>query len=274
MENIRRVAQNIMQEITTEKKQSCLTDSKISSEVCPKCHGLGVIFYNRGNYEYAKDCDCGINQRKEEQSRLAFAEIPKTFEEVSLQNFRFDLYQSETSRNTAMAAAKAVKFWLENWQTNQQDGKGLYLFSGTKGSGKTRMAVSIANYLIRQKKIYVRFATSPQIISHIAASWEDGGEAALLSGLGKVTVLIIDDFGTEQVKPWIAEKFYQIINERYINRRITIFTSNMSLDNLEYDDRITNRIKECSYLIPFPEESVRDKIAEDNARQLRLAIQN
>lgn len=152
-----------MQEITTEKEQSCLTDSKISSEVCPKCHGLGVIFYNRGNYEYAKDCDCGINQRKEEQSRLAFAEIPKTFEEVSLQNFRFDLYQSETSRNTAMAAAKAIKFWLENWQTNQQDGKGVYLFSDTKGSGKTRMAVSIANYLIRQKKYMCALQHRPRL---------------------------------------------------------------------------------------------------------------
>lgn len=263
-----------MQEITTEKDKSRLMALKTSSDVCPKCHGLGVIFYTRGNYEFAKDCDCGINQRKEEQSRLAFAEIPQTFSEVSLQNFRFDIYQSEIGRDTAMKAAKAVKFWLENWQKNQQDGKGLYLFSGTKGSGKTRMAVSIANHLICQKKVYVRFATSPQIINHIAASWEDGGEAALLSSLGKVTVLIIDDFGTEQVKPWIAEKFYQIINERYINRRITIFTSNMSLDNLEYDDRITNRIKECCYLVPFPEESIRDQIAEDNARQLRLAIQN
>lgn len=42
----------------------------------------------------------------------------------------------------------------------------------------------------------------------------------------------------------------------------TIFTSNDPLDKLSYNDRITNRIKERTYQISFPEESVRDHIAE------------
>ena len=55
---------------------------------------------------------------------------------------------------------------------------------------------------------------------------------------------------------------YQIINERYINQKVTIYTSNDPLDKLSYDDLITNRIKERTYQIAFPEESVRDHIAE------------
>ena len=36
-----------------------------------------------------------------------------------------------------------------------------------------------------------------------------------------------------------------------------MYTSNLSLDDLRYDDRITNRIKERTFQLPFPEESVR-----------------
>lgn len=48
-----------------------------------------------------------------------------------------------------------------------------------------------------------------------------------------------------------------------MDHRVTIFTSNYPLEKLEYDDRITNRMKEVSYLIAFPEESVREKIAAE-----------
>ena len=90
--------------------------------------------------------------------------------------------------------------------------------------------------------------------------------------ISKTEVLMIDDFGIERIKDWIEEKLYRIINARYINRRITSFTSNMPIDRLEYDDRITNRIKERSYPLVFPGESVRDYIAEDNLRRLKDAM--
>ena len=83
-----------------------------------------------------------------------------------------------------------------------------------------------------------------------------------------VDVLIIDDFGVESPAAWINDKMYQIITRRYINKKVTIFTSNESLDSLRYDDRITNRIKERTYQIAFPEESVRDHIAERNREEM------
>ena len=46
------------------------------------------------------------------------------------------------------------------------------------------------------------------------------------------------------------------------------YTSNLSLDDLRYDDRITNRIKERTFQLPFPEESVRELIAEKNRKAL------
>ena len=86
-------------------------------------------------------------------------------------------------------------------------------------------------------------------------------------------MLIIDDFDVEQGgKAWISERFYQIINSRYMDKKVTIYTSNSGIESLGYDDRIVNRIKERSFVLPFPEESVRDKIAKENMNELINAI--
>ena len=110
-----------------------------------------------------------------------------------------------------------------------------------------------------------------QILNEIKSSWgkdNNMSESRLLDDLANTEILIIDDFGTEQVKDWISERFYQIINSRYVDKKVTIFTSNLPLDELQYDERITNRIKERTFRIPFPEESVRDIIAEKNMKEL------
>lgn len=86
-------------------------------------------------------------------------------------------------------------------------------------------------------------------------------------------ILIIDDFGAESGKDWINEKFYGIINGRYVDKKTTIFTSNYPISQLKYDDRITNRILERSLEIPFPEESVREHIADAMKQELIKKIQ-
>ena len=83
-----------------------------------------------------------------------------------------------------------------------------------------------------------------------------------MNDLAKAEFLVIDDFGTERATDWAGEKFYQIVNKRYINKKVTFFTSNYDLEKLKYDDRITNRIKERSFIAHFPEESVREVIAK------------
>ena len=132
------------------------------------------------------------------------------------------------------------------------------------------MAASIANELIRRYRMQVRFSGSMRIVQEIKATWDDRDrkESDLLDALATVEVLVIDDFGTELPKDWIGERFYSIINSRYQDKLITIFTSNLSLEALQYDDRITNRIKERTFQLPFPEESVRERIAEKNRKDL------
>ncbi|WP_242999322.1 ATP-binding protein [Enterocloster lavalensis] len=204
------------------------------------------------------------------ENKLEFANIPAAFKALELKTFRLDVYRQDESRKLIKDACAVIKYYLDNLEDMRKNGMGLYLYSGTKGSGKTRMAASIANELIKTKRLQVKFAGSMQIVNEIKATWDDRdrSESKLLTALASVQVLVIDDFGTELPKDWIGERFYSIINGRYQDKMITIFTSNMSLSDLRYDDRITNRIKERTFQLHFPEESVRDLIAEQNRREL------
>lgn len=241
---------------------------------CPKCHGTGKeIYFDENGLCFARICSCGVYQKDLMSRRKTFASLPEAFSNVRIENFDPNIYASENSLKNVEIALKAVNYWLEKLDEMKERGMGLYFYSDKKGSGKTRMVASIANELIYEKGIQVKFCTSLQILNEIKASWEkkDSGysESRLLDFLCTAEVLIIDDFGTEQSdKPWINERFYHIINSRYIDRKITIFTSNNRLDKLQYDDRITNRIKERTFQIPFPEESIREKIARQNMSEL------
>lgn len=225
----------------------------------------------------AKPCIC--QEKTILSKRLGFADIPTVYKDLKLNTFSLGAYQTIDGRNLAAVACKTVKYYLDNFSDMQSRGMGLYFFSVTKGSGKTRMAAGIANELLKAHQ--VKFAVSTNIIREIKRTWEKSGagareegrqnESQLLDALGMTEILIIDDFGTEQVAPWIDDRFYQIINDRYINKKVTIFTSNSELEKLPYDDRITNRIKETTYQIQFPEESIRGYIADKNIQEM---IQN
>lgn len=247
-----------------------------SNEICKICNNTGWETYEKNGYFFAKECGCGIRKKQISESYLSFANIPESFENVNLENFDLSIYTKIENQKRAKIAFKAAKYWLDEFEDMNNRGMGLYIYSREKGSGKTRFAISIANELIQKKQIQAKFCTSLQILNEIKKSWDkkiENRESNLLEFLSKSEVLIIDDFGIEQSeKQWINEKFYHIINNRYIDNKITIFTSNMPLSELSYDDRIINRILEKTFQIPFAEESLRSIIAKENMNELISSI--
>ena len=241
-----------------------------SEKVCPICNGTGFLIKVIDNVDVAEQCFC--YKERIRNNRIMFANIPEAFKEYRLNSFLANFYKDKTTLNSVVTN---VKYWLSHLDEMQTKGIGLYFYSNVKGAGKTRMVTSIANELIYNHDKTVRFATSLDIISEIRATWdrdtEFRSESQLMEYLKTTEVLIIDDFGTEVHKDWIDDRFYQIINTRYINKKLTLFTSNYSIDELKYDDRIRNRIKEMAYQIHFPEESVREYIATIRQEKLEKA---
>lgn len=246
-------------------------------EKCPICFNTGWMPKSAlDGREVYVDCSCGIRKKEIMSGKLKFAEIPDAYKNLRLHQFDLNIYQNGRSRKIINVAFDCIRCWLDDFSAMNQNGMGLYIFSDTKGSGKTRLVASLANELIREHNISVKFTTSVQIVSEIKASWDRGSdltECELFHDLARAEVLIVDDFGVEKFgslknKDWIDSKFYQVLNDRCTNKNVTIFTSNHSLDSLPYESRIVSRIKEKTYQIPFPEESVREHISKKNMDDL------
>ena len=234
--------------------------TECGTNVCPKCKGSGWMYVDF-EANLMTECDCGLRQRQIQENKLRFAAIPKTYKDVRLKDITARFYVQENSKNIIKAASKDVKNYLDKLFEHIEEGRGLYFWSETKGSGKTMMAAALANELINEYHRYVKFATSLEILDEIRNTYNrnsEDTESKLLKDLVTSEFLIIDDFGTERATDWAGEKFYQIVNKRYVNKKVTIFTSNYNLTTLRYDDRITNRIRERCWIIHFPEESVRE----------------
>ena len=230
---------------------------------CELCGGTGWIIDETNT---ARPCSC--YQQRIRTNKIEFANIPPAFKDIRLNSFDISYY---SDKQTIKEVVDLVKYYIENLETMRSEGIGLYFYSTVKGSGKTRLATSLANELLYEHNMNVKFITSLDIIGEIQATWNDDSEmkseSQLMRYLTDVEVLVIDDFGTEDHKNWLDDRFYRIINKRYVNQLITIFTSNYDVDELKYDKRITNRIVERVYQVHFPEESLREGIAL--ARQRR-----
>jgi DNA replication protein DnaC len=186
--------------------------------------------------------------------RLAFASIPHIYEDTRFEHLRTDCYKTDIT-----PLLEQVKNFASDFELAKQTGAGLYIWSEQKGSGKTMTVCALANELLSQGK-QVRFATSARILQEIRNTYQQNAEyseSKMMGDLKTCELLIIDDFGVEKVTDWVQEKMYEIINERYLASRPTIFTANTSIDKLPYNERVTNRVGAMSIELHYPEESIR-----------------
>lgn len=210
------------------------------------------------------------------KSRLAFADIPEQFKDLTIKSFDTTLYKTENGKHEALTAKKICGNYVKNFEKMKEDGKGLYLYSEVKGSGKTRMAVSIANALINHKNTSAKFTTALKILEEIKNTYgkdAEYSESKLLEQISRVDVIVFDDIGTEKASSWVNEKFYEILNNRLIDKKVTMFTSNCKVEELKLDERIKNRIQRMAIPVKFPEESIRGYLAQkENEEAIEMLL--
>jgi len=189
--------------------------------------------------------------------KLQFACVPIKYKESRLKDFRLDYYRGN-DQQLIEKAVLCVKYYLSG-----KSNKSFYFYSKEKGSGKTMLMSILANELIEQNK-QVKFATAPEILSEIKNTWNKNGEYTenkLITDIVNASILVIDDYGiSDKPSKWENDKFYEIINNRYIKNMPTFFTSNSSINDLNVDSRIKSRIAEMCIEVKFPEVSVRSII--------------
>ena len=142
---------------------------------------------------------------------------------------------------------EVAKQYAEDFTTQTHAG---LIFFGKAGAGKTHLAVAIARYVIEQKRIAARVARTVELLADIRRTFSehDGyraeNETELIQKLTHVPLLVLDDLGAEKVSDWVREVLYRIIDERWLEQKPMIVTTNFNLKELEerIGERIVSRI--------------------------------
>ena len=204
---------------------------------CLKCDDTG--FYNH------KYCECLIE------------EINKILKEES--GF-FNLQDFESTTFEIFADKKKMQNLynvMQKWCHSNFD-KNIVFLAGQTGVGKTHLMKCMANELIKLHKIVFltsSFAMHQDFVKSYACK-EPEEKQNIIEKYLTAEVLFIDDLGTELRQPNITVNYlYQVLNERKLNNRPTIITSNLSLEDIMdyYDERIFSRIADkatsiCVYI--------------------------
>jgi DNA replication protein DnaC len=107
------------------------------------------------------------------------------------------------------------------------EGRSLIL-SGPTGTGKTRLAVSIA-YRAIQNGFEARFTTAAHLIEQLSNAARTGRLAEALHDYIHPHVLVIDEIGYLSLRDNAANVLFQVVNERYLQRKPILFTTNKPL---------------------------------------------
>ena len=155
---------------------------------------------------------------------LAEARIPRRYAHCDLD--RFVTYGNEKLESAAsQARSVADRFPIV--------GKGLFLL-GPPGVGKTHLAVAVLRQVIARTRAHGLFYDTRELLRVIRATYGSDPlsrltESDVLRPVVEADILVLDDLGAEKTSEWVEETLNYIVNARYSERRLTLFTSNYDI---------------------------------------------
>lgn len=200
-------------------------------EICPKCYGSGMeVVPGKG----ARKCECRKQKSKTKSSESA--RIPKRYNKCDFENY---IPQNESQRSAVWLARKLSKDFLPDY-----DERGM-LFMGTVGVGKTHLAVSILKGLT-ERGFTCLFYEFGALLKEIQDSYNTSTQTSELKVLAPILdaeVLVLDEIGASKPTEWVRDTMAHIINTRYNDKKLTIFTTNyLDERRTERDETLEDRI--------------------------------
>ena len=186
---------------------------------CALCNGTGWRAADRESGRVAR-CDCW---REAVAGRLmAGARIPRRYQHCDLASFV--TYENE-SLEEALARSRRVA------EAFPVVDRGLF-FLGPPGVGKTHLAVAVLQQVVLTRGARGLFYDTRDLLRVIRSTYDPvvrTTEIEILRPVMEADLLVLDDLGAEKTSEWVEETLNLIVNTRYNERRVTVFTSN-------YDD--------------------------------------
>ena len=209
---------------------------------CPICKDEGFV--------NGKRCEC-FNKRLADilYKQSSHADIIKkeSFENFSLSYYSHELiagYKKSPYDNMVDKLEKAKEF------TKQFDNRGQnILIYGEAGLGKSFLSHAISKELIESGHS-VLYVSANELFSDILSKYLMSYDTDTKLKVEPVyelvynaDLLVIDDLGTEVPNNFTASQVFEVVNQRLIQNRSTIITTNLSVQDLSkaYSERLMSR---------------------------------
>ena len=245
--------------------------------------GLDYLYvnYDKSMIEYER-CNCKKaiqfwkefdleqeeKQRQEKYRKIINSIYKDNYMKKRLQKYNFEnLIDKYDDTSIINQLIKFTDLCIESEMKN-----GLIIY-GNIGYEKTFLAVCIANKMIEQNKI-VLIEKCSSIIDKIKESFNKNelSEMQIIELYSNVDMLIIDDFGNENLSKWALEKLYKIISNRYDNELPIVITTRYNKEQLieqlstENDTEIAEEIVEvlnemCYGISILKDKKVKEKVS-------------
>ncbi|MEP6789491.1 MAG: ATP-binding protein, partial [Acidobacteriota bacterium] len=179
---------------------------------CPKCYGTGMeIIAGKG----ARICSC--RKLRSQHGQFESVRLPKRYD-----GFHFHNYKPQTPSQEA-----AFRFATGLTMEYPAVERGLLLM-GSVGVGKTHLAVSILKGLT-ERGFTCLFYEFGSLLKEIQDSYNvttQSSELGVLAPVLNVDVLVLDELGASKPTDWVRDTMAHVINTRYNDKKLTIFTTN------------------------------------------------
>lgn len=231
------------------------------------------VNYDKNMIEYEKcNCEKAIQfwkefdleqeeKQRQEKNRKIINNIYKdNYMKKRLQKYNFENFSDTYKEKNVIN--QLIKFTDSCIKSEMKNGLIIY---GNIGYEKTYLAACIANKMIEKNKIAL-MEKSSSIIDRIKESFNKEGlsEIEIIELYSNVDMLIIDDFGNENLSKWALEKLYKIISNRYDNELPIVITTRYNKEQLieqlstendtEIAEEIVKVLNEMCYGIAITEE--------------------
>jgi DNA replication protein DnaC len=223
------------------------SDESLGDPDCPICKGTGYVRYDHpvGHPDFGKlqVCTC----RQLQLDRFAYSKLFAHSQLDELNHLTFENFEPRGKGTYAPVLSDTIEQAYEAARQYATQLNGWLLLQGGYGCGKTHLAAAIANFVV-ELGIPTLFVTAPDLLDLLRFSFNDPETTfeQRFKDFREVRLLVLDDFGTHNATPWAQEKFFQILNHRYINKLPLVITTNQDLD--EIDARIRSRLQDTKFV--------------------------
>lgn len=234
---------------------------------CGKCHTPKQFKVTISSKEQAMPISCKCEQEKDEQEKAKFEKIKL---ENRIKENRFNAFSDNFSQNITFEKdnkpntdiSKLSRNYVKSFDTNTS--KSLVFYGGC-GMGKSFYAVCICNALI-DKGFKVKFTSVREISNKL---WNCTNKEEIYRQIAGYDLLVLDDLYAERNSDYMNEIIFNVIDERYRNRKPMIITTNLSADEIGNSKelskyRIFDRLFEMALLIQIKGEDNRKRMLKEN----------